>query len=160
MSADLPERVPSAQTGKARRFSEVRATNLTDPKPDNAAAAHAADPTASTEAGAVFGAGLRVLGYERLTLLLDWEQGAATAFHVLPQVASLDAEAEYADLYTDEAGDGVLVRKVFDLTVAADGQIAFAITTAGVQMRFKVWADAADGDTNHTLKVVRHMDAY
>lgn len=138
-------------------YDETIRPNLTVVQDD----ANAADMV--DEATADWGSALRVSGYDRITLLLDHIAGTTTsAVHVAMQVSYSEKapDAEWFDYYADEASDGVLVRKVWDLTTAVDAKVAFEVPTEGVAVRFKVWADGADrSDSRATLYARRIMDA-
>lgn len=115
------------------------------------------------EGSAEYGDPLRVSGYDSLTLFLEHTAGTTTtAVHVAAQVLHEDdsVDAKWYDLYEDEASDGVLVRKVWDLTTAVDARVGWSIPTVGRYMRFKVWCDGGDrSDSRATLYATRQMDS-
>jgi hypothetical protein len=156
------ERRPNTQSPKSLRWSARRALNHVDP--DGASIAndlYASTDIPDTEAGAAFDAALLVHGYDEITLQLDHTAGTTTtAVHVVTQVSYQPAEGsdQWFDLYDDELGDGVLVRKIWDVTTAVDANVAWTIKTHGVRMRFKVWVDGADNsDSRARLLATRIM---
>jgi hypothetical protein len=115
------------------------------------------------EGAAVWGDPIRVSGYDRLTAFLAHTQGTATtAVHVAAQVLYEDnaTTARWFDLYEDEADDGILVRKVWDLVTAVSTRVGWSIPTVGRYMRFKVWADGGNrANSRALLEVTRQMDS-
>jgi hypothetical protein len=163
----------NAQSPKALRFSELRRLNYTDPRGFNAQQAHilywthdadgqpVAVPTQvpATEAAAAFGAPFKVLGYERLSLLIDAVKGAMTDVNVLVQAGHLNSVG--ADFWYDvyEGAYGTLTRGVITRPLTVDTQFATVIDTCGVFMRFKVWGTNADAASFARVQAVRHMDS-
>ena len=168
-------RAQSAQA-TGRRWSEIRALNYEDPviEPTDADSEtvkpgivlandeYALIDTVD-EATAEWGASIRIDGYDRLTMLLKHTAGTTTsAVHVRAQVSyAKDAiDAEWFDLFEDEARDGVLVRKDWDWSTSASGNIAWTIYTHGKWIRFKVWTDGADRENSRAILWARRiMDA-
>ncbi len=114
------------------------------------------------EATATWGDPIRVSGYDSLAMFVAHVAGTTTtAVHVAAQVLYADlSDAEWFDLYEDEANDGVLVRKVWDLTTAVDLRFAWSLPTVGRYMRFKVWTDGADrSDSRAVIEASRRMDS-
>lgn len=171
-------RAQSAQS-RGLRWAEIRGTNYEDPIAERDAAipddvlrprvlvvnsAYAAADTVA-EGSAVWGPAIRVVGYDRLTMMLKHTEGTATtAVHVGVQVSyqenTIATDPEWFDLFEDETNDGAVVRKVFDWTTSAAGRIAWNLRTHGVFMRFKVWTTGANrANSRATLYARRIMDA-
>ncbi len=155
-----------------QRWGQIRSTNYEEPVVAPAGQAGSLErPGASlvqedyaetdtvAEGSADYGPALRVSGFERLTLFVTHTAGTTTtAVHIGVQTSSNGND--WHDLYADEAGTGVLVRKVFDLTTAADLAAAFNMPTSGRFMRFKVWTSGSNRSGSRvTLHARRIMDA-
>lgn len=124
---------------------------------------YAAVDIPGTEGAADWDTAVLVESRDRLTVMLRHTAGTTTtAVHIAVQVSYTDnnEDADWYDLFEDEADDGVLVRKVFDWTTAVDGNIAWDIRTHGRYMRFKIWVDgAAPAGSRAVLYVRRLQDA-
>ena len=148
---------------RSRRVRDTRFVNYEEAPPHYRAELHAAYAAADTEAegSAVYGEWLLVDGYEHLDCYLAHIAGTTTsAVHVSVQCASFANEAAGFDLYADEVGDGVLVRKVYDFTTAVDASIAFKVPRVGRYMRFKVWTDGGDrSGSRAVLECARVMES-
>lgn len=158
-------RVPNTPSPAGLRQKEMRGTRYVDPPPHNAVLAHteySEAAAAATEVAAEFGDQFGSLGYERVTFLCSVVKGAATTLHLLVQASNLQDQEQaddWYDLWADEAGTGVLARKVYDVALAADAQVAFVVPTVGRYMRVKVWMDGADAASRVTVKAIRHADS-
>lgn len=154
------ERVPNAQSPTTKRWSEERRVNYTDE--DGATIVNDAyasvDIPSAEPPGA--GNGLRSLGYERITLECAITQGggALTTVYLLAEI-SHDGTSWF-EHYEDEAGTGVLARKVYEVPVgAATAAVAFEVPALGKRMRWKAWANVASAGSRLTVRATRHMNA-
>lgn len=156
-------RTPNAQS-KAMRIEEVRRLNHgEDPATDYAVLVFDSDGDTTDEAGAVWGPPILVDGFERIALHLRFVYGGSdvSAVHVAMQASHAGGDDQWYDVCADEAGDGVLVRKVFDLAVTSDAQVAWTDQRRVSRlMRFKVWTTGTDRTGSVAeLRAVRVMDS-
>ena len=147
---------------RSLRLAEVRRTNHAEE--GGSAVVHnayaAANPPTAEDVNA-WGKSLIVFGYDRVALQADITKGSATGIFLVIQVSDTGGPetAEWRDLYADAAGDGVLARKIYSLSVTADMRSAFVISTIGRYMRFNVYAATSGTNCRITVKATRHMDA-
>ena len=176
MSAKHPEagRRPQAAS-RARRHYEIRRLNAAEnPKanPGHLALVWSdGGANLGLEAAAVFNEGILVDGFERIHLAVDVDFGdvgnnMTTVFIAAQASANGNSDdVHWFDVFSDEGGAGVLVRKVWELTLNTGANAE----TKGVwidqrralrYMRFKVWVDGATfTDSRATLHAIRVMDA-
>ena len=155
-------RAPQAQSTGLRHHQERR-VNYVDQNNRLVASDDYEEADMVAEGAAAWGDPIRVSGYDRLSAFLAHVAGTATtAVHVAAQVLYEDSgtDARWFDLYEDEVGDGVLVRKVWDLTTAVSAKAGWTFPTVGRWMRFKVWADGGNrANSRALLEVTRQMDS-
>ena len=158
---------------RARRTTEIRRANYEE----HAASGHmydawlGGDTDLELEAGAEWGVQRLVSGYERIHLSLHVDFGdvgndMTKAFIVAQGSAVGGADASHwFDLHTEESGDGVLTRKLWEvaLVTGANGMTRIAWTDqkrAMRYMRFKVFVNGTTfTDSRATLRGSRVMDA-
>jgi hypothetical protein len=125
----------------------------------------AAEADTKAEGAAAWGPAILVDGYERLHAYLAFvHDGDISAVHVAMQCATWDdkgtTDPQWYDLYEDEAGTGVVVRKVYDFTATADIKVAWKIPRVARFMRFKVWTTGTDrADSRAILRASRVMES-
>lgn len=165
MAADST-RTPSA-VSKVRRCKEIRELAYVDEKPGALTIHDDYESVAlpATEGAAAWGDPFRVFGYDNLTALLHMTKaaGTLTAVNVAVQVSYVPnpTNSEWYDLYEDEAGDGVLVRKVYVTSIAvAELRVGWHMPVRGKNMRVKLWGTTADGDSRAIMRVIRSQDAW
>jgi hypothetical protein len=170
------QRVPSAPS-RAIRTSEVRRTNYEEHPQDGhhvlawGEDADGNDIELSLEAGAPWGPQFLVTGYERIHLALDVDFGdvgndMTTAF-VIAQ-GSFEGgllDEQWFDLHADEASDGVLVQKVWEIGLTAGANARTGVAWHEQRrvlryMRLKVYVDGtAFTGSSAKLKASRVMDS-
>lgn len=121
------------------------------------------------EATAEWGPAAVMPGYERLHLHLDFVFGDGgndiTTVFIAAQASpnGKAADQHWYDVYADEAATGALVRKVWEISVAAVGPERVAWPDqlrVSRYMRFKVWANGTTRtDSRATLSAQRVMDS-
>ena len=155
-------RRPAARN-RGQRHREIRDLNQVENPADNHfLILFDSNGDTTDEAGADWGPEVYVDGFERFHLFADFTHGGdITAIHVGMQT-SQHKGSDWYDVHSDEAGDGVLVRKVFDLTTAVDAKPAWSdLRRVGRYMRFKAWTDGSDRSGSALiLRGARVMDGH
>lgn len=171
-------RAPSAQS-TGRLWRQIRDMNYEAPVIERDAGddgvvhrpgfwtAHDDYESADTEAegSAEFGPAIRTDGYDRVVALLDHTAGTTqTGIQVVAQVSHSEnaPDAEWFDLYEDEAGTGVLVRKIYEIAHSSgDLNASFVFPALGRYMRFKIYTTASNRANSRAVLYVRPiMDAW
>lgn len=142
----------------ALRSHELRWTRYVDAEPKPAHVEFEAADVAILAASATWGAPIDVLGYERLTLLVHYEEGTVTTGVNVAAQVTWD-EVTWHDLHVSGA-TGVVVPLSWSEALSADTDLAFVVDAVGAKMRFKSWASGTDGsDGRLTVRAIRHQNA-
>lgn len=158
--SEPPRRIPTAQSPRSLRVGERRRNNHLDP----GGWTTLLDLTGPlvVEASADWSQAYFVSGYDDVSLFADFTKGSADGFRVAMQVARSQSsvDANWFDYYFDEAGDGLLVRKVYAHDPAGDVRVVWSFPVAFPQMRFKLWGTGASlASSAAKLHAARHMRA-
>lgn len=144
------------------RQSEQRGINLVDDGGRCELHIASKEEDAKLEADAEWGKPVRVLGYDSITVMLDFTKGSASSVAVTAQISYRgdDEAAEWFDYYDQGTPSGVLERKYWEPeVVAATVKISWNIPTAGVYMRFKAFVEGPLTDSRIYLTGTRRMAA-
>lgn len=153
----------STRSGEVRRLNAIEAK-----KAGNVVVVHGGEDADTTDEGtAEWGPPILVTGYERIMLLLDFTFGDGgndiTTALIAAQASPVSGELaeHWFDVFADEVGDGVLVRKVWEVPATADTRVAWQDQLrVSYYMRFKVWTNGTTRtDSRATLKAQRVMDS-
>lgn len=146
----------SAQTQRKLRIHQRRSLNTLDP--GNRTNLRDAAILA-TEGAEPWSEPYFVQGYDEVTFLVEMTKGSADGFRIAAQYSfsqSTDATQWY-DLYED-AGAGLLARKVWALDPAGNVLVAFTVRVSAPWVRFKMWGTGSSlVGSSGTLYTTRHM---
>lgn len=165
-------RIPQ-NPARAARSHEIRRTRYMENKATDSVVEvwDDGDDDLDTEANVSWGDEINVAGFEQIHLLVDFDFGdvgndIADVF-VVAQASPVggSADEQWFDVYTDQAGDGNLVRKIYTAPVNtganAKTRVAWNDTErVSYKMRFKLFVNGTTfTDSRATLKAQRVQTA-
>lgn len=147
-----------SQSQRAERLSQRRSMNTADPG-GRTLIREDGGVDLAVEVVAAWSSPYFVFGFDEVTLFVDFTKGNANGFSLAAQ-ASHEGDGvsgNWFDVHED-AGAGVLVRKVWSLSPAGSIRVAFTIRVSHPYVRFKLWGDGADlTNSRASVHATRHM---
>lgn len=140
----------SVRQGQATEVHALHASDADSPS----------DIPSSEPANTAAGQKFLTMGYDLVTVVVEGNlPNAVTDLFIAPQGASGedDEDATWMDVYEDEAGDGVLVKKTYEYTPGGTGEFRFMfdMRVTAPWTRFKVWGAGTMTDSRVSIRIIR-----